>query len=197
MTSYAHIELLSIKCYVVGYKNKLWWKIPDDVPSLFFLKLHLMWDYRNIFDTVPLWHPFLGLPFPQEAEVADDAICMCEIIVYIFIEKKNGRIVKLLKKKFSVLQPWDAQLLDLLHLHLHQLGFCTSCSDCWLITDLNQMLLMHRTERSAESSSCVLLSDRSGEERLDACHHYSCRGQTTPETLLVLGENNANLITAS
>lgn len=35
MTSYAHVGLVSVKCYVAGYKNKLEKKekkIPDDVP---------------------------------------------------------------------------------------------------------------------------------------------------------------------
>lgn len=123
-------------------------------------------------------------PYPQEAEVGDDAICMCETIVQIFIKKKKLQKCEIVQQKSFV-----ALLLDL----LHQLCFYTPCSNCWLIVDLNQVLLIHRTE----GVSWTQLQCRSGEERLDACHHYSCRGQTTPETPLVLGENNANLIIAS
>lgn len=44
----------------------------------------------SIFDIVPLWYPFLRLPFPQEAEVDDEAICMCETIVHTLHIKKTA-----------------------------------------------------------------------------------------------------------
>lgn len=42
-------------------------------------------------------------PYPQEAEVGDDAICMCETIVQIFIKTKNCRSVKLFNRKVLLL----------------------------------------------------------------------------------------------
>lgn len=154
---------------------------------MMFLVLMKMRRRADGFVFLMLCHPFLALPSHRKPKQL-----MHETIAHTVSLLKNGRTVKLFNRKVCCIRPWNALLLDL----LHELCFCTPCSDCWLIVDLNQLLLIHRTEVSWTKSSASL-SDRSGKERLSACHDHSCRGQTTAETPLVLGENNANLITAS